>query len=604
MTAIPVPSAAPPVAFGRRSGERRLNLGGPQLATGILLLLASVAVPLLCGSAYWVHNFTVVNLFVVVAVLQNLLLSDAGQGSFGQGAIFGAAAYMTGIVSGLWGYDFLTGVLAGVAAALVLGILFALPSLRVQGYYLSFVTLSAAIVFPEMLVAFSGVTNGINGIARPVPALARDLGFGLSWINILVLLFAVASLMFHAGFRRTALGRRMRVSATSPEAALTMGSSPGRLRFVAFTIAAAWTGLAGALYVPVLEFVSPYAFRVDLSIFFFFAVIAGGAGRLLGPVIGTWILYLVPNALLADWANYRLLGYGAAAFAIMLLFPDGLVGTLEKVLRRHRTRSAVADIGFKTLLAPGESTASPSAGRDPAITVKGATKGYGRMLALDDASVTIAPRTIHAIVGPNGSGKTTLLNVISGLVRLDRGQILVRDVDTTRRPSHATPRLGVGRTFQTPRVFEEMSVWDNVRIGADFPRLDASGWLLEAIGHSRSAWEAHRPDVLPHAQRRMLEVLRVLAADPDIVLLDEPAAGLSPEERRDFADLLSALRDRWGKTVVLIEHDLHLVWRIADRITVLDAGIVVADGAPAEIMRNPHVAALFTGSAPNVSSGA
>lgn len=605
MTAARDALAAAPVGSEERPDGGRRGAGDPQLALGIVLLLASVALPCLLGSAYWVHNFTIVNLFVVVAVLQNLLLSDAGQGSFGQGAIFGLAAYTTGVVSGLWGYDFVVGALAGMAAALVLGILFALPALRVQGYYLSFVTLSAAIVFPEMLVAFSGITNGINGIPRPVPVLTRDLGFGLTPINLLVLALAVASLVFHAGFRRTALGRRMRVSATSPEAALTMGSSPGRLRFVAFTIAAAWTGLAGALYVPVLEFVSPYAFRVDLSIFFFFAVITGGAGRLLGPVLGVWILYLVPNALLADFANYRLLGYGLAAFAIMLLFPDGLVGTLEKVVRRHRTRSAVADIGFRTLLSvDGPAAAKAAEGQDPAIRVEGATKGFGRMLALDGASVTIASRTIHAIVGPNGSGKTTLLNVISGLARLDRGHVFVRGVDTTRRPGDATPRLGVGRTFQTPRVFEELSLWDNVRIGADFARPDADEWLLRSVDPARRAWAAQRPDVLPHAQRRMLEVLRVLAADPEIILLDEPAAGLSPEERRDFAELLRALRDRWGKTIVLIEHDLHLVWRIADRITVLDAGSVVTDGAPADIMRDGRVAALFTGARPGEPAGA
>jgi ABC-type branched-subunit amino acid transport system ATPase component len=319
--------------------------------------------------------------------------------------------------------------------------------------------------------------------------------------------FTCLCLLGHAWLRRRRLGRALRVAAASAEAALTLGLSPGRLRFIAFTAVAAGTGVAGALYVPVLGFVSPYAFRVDLSIFFFFSVIIGGQGRLLGPVVGTWILYLVPNVLLVDLALYRL----------------------------------------------------------------------------------------HGLVGPNGSGKTTLLNAISGLIRLDKGSITINGARTTGLPPHAIARLGVGRTFQTPRVFEDMSIWDNIRIGADAAEPGGASWVLSALEQQRPDWEAQRPDLVPHAQRRLLEVLRVTASQPGLLLLDEPAAGLSPEERRNFVALLRVLRDRLGMTIVLIEHDLKLVWQIADRITVLDAGRIVAEGAPQDIMHNPKVRSLFTG---------
>ena len=443
-----------------------------QLLLGIALVIGSVVVPALLGNPYWTHNFTIVSLFITVAVLQNLLLSDAGQVSFGQGAIFGAAAYTTGIVSGLWGYPLAVGFLCGLGAAITIGLLFAAPALRVQGFYLGFVTLSAALVFPEMLVAFSDVTNGINGIALRVPALTTVLFAGLSWISILAVALAVLSLLFHAWFRSTALGRTMRVAAVSPEAALTLGASPGQLRFIAFTIAAIGTGIAGLLYGVSIGFVSPYAFRVDLSIFFFFAVIVGGSGRLIGPVVGTAILYLVPNALLADLASYRLLAYGAVALLIMLLFPDGVVGTLERALRRYRTRTRVSGIDFKTVLR--ESAGAPQDGAaSGAISVRGARKAYGKMVALNNVDVTVTPGQIHAIVGPNGSGKTTLLNAISGLARLDRGEIRIGTVDPTKRPTYHRARLGLGRTFQTPRVFEDMSIWDNLRIGADSAQANA-----------------------------------------------------------------------------------------------------------------------------------
>lgn len=586
---LPAPDSGA-IAHRRRSLE-------PQLLVGMGIIVASVVLPAALGSSYWTHNFTIVNLFVTVAILQNLLLSDAGQVSFGQGAVFGAGAYMTGIVSGLWGYSFPVGFVSGVGAAVVMGLLFAAPALRVQSFYLGFVTLSAALVFPEMLVAFSHVTNGINGIARPVPELTRVLFGGITGISLVAMALACLSLVFHAWFRTTALGRRMRVAAVSPEAALTLGASPGQLRFIAFTIAAVGTGIAGALYVVSIGFVSPYAFRVDLSIFFFFSVIVGGSGRLIGPVIGTAILYLVPNALLADLASYRLLAYGAVALVIMLVFPDGVVGTIEKATRRYRARSGVSGIDFKTVLADAAS-ATGRGGAPIGISVTKAQKAYGKMVALNDVSVAIAPGRVHAIVGPNGSGKTTLLNVISGLVRLDAGEIRVGDTDTTRKPTYLTARLGLGRTFQTPRVFEDMSIWDNLRIGADATVGGGSSWLLSSLSRHSGRWRSELPDTLPHAQRRLLEVLRVLAMDARIILLDEPAAGLSSEERRDLAALLRMMRDRMGRTVVLIEHDLELVWQVADRITVLDAGEIVADGLPREILSNARVRGLFAGSPP------
>ena len=247
------------------------------------------------------------------------------------------------MVGTLWSQGFVIGAICGMAAAILLGLLFALPALRVQGYYLGFVTLSAAVVFPQMLVALNDYTNGINGIAVTVPGLSEQGQTGFTWIALLVILLTSAALLFHATFRATRSGRRMRVAAASPEAAMTLGIDPGRLRFLAFSIAAIGTGLAGLLYVPVLGFVSPYAFRVDLSIFFFFSVVIGGNGQLLGPLIGAWILYLVPNALLAGWSDYRLVGYGVVALLIMLVFPDGVVGSMIDRLRRFRARKRAAD---------------------------------------------------------------------------------------------------------------------------------------------------------------------------------------------------------------------------------------------------------------------
>ena len=544
--------------------------------------------PALFGNLYWSHTFHLVNLYVAVAVLQNMLLADAGQVSFGQGAVFGAAAYTAGIAATLLGTPLPVAFLLGLAAALALGGLFALPALRVQGYYLGFVTLSVAMVFPELLVALSDYTNGVNGIKLQLPALHQPLLAGVTPLSLLVIMLAGGALVGHSFLRQTRMGRRMRVAAVSPEAALSLGFSPGHVRSAAFFIAALGTGLAGLLYVPVVGFLSPSAFHVELSIFFFFSVIVGGNGRLLGPILGVWILYLVPNVLMVDLVNYRLVGYGVVALGIMLAFPDGLVGTVENALRRRLQKPGDAQVSLQSVMggaASAHRSAAPAGGA--MVEVRAARKRYGQVVALEGVSLTVRRGTVHGLVGPNGSGKTTLLNVLSGFARLDAGGVLIKSVDIARMRPHRIARLGVGRTFQTPRVFDELTIAENVQIGAD-----AAAGRVDDVDPK---WRLQRPDQLPHAQRRLLEVLRVIRTDGELLLLDEPAAGLSPEERREFARLLGHLRDVLGKTVVLVEHDLDLVWRVADRITVLDTGTTIAEGAPAEIIGDARVRALFTG---------
>jgi branched-chain amino acid transport system permease protein len=565
-----------------------------QLVAGAVLIIGSAIGSALLGNAYWHHNTLLVNLFISVAVLQNLLLADAGQVSFGQGAVFGVAAYTCGIVIGLHGGGpAWAGYLAGIAAALVLGLLFALPALRVQGYYLGFVTLSAAVVFPELLTAFNDITNGINGITIAAPAWARPIAGHLSSLSLVIVGFTCCVLAGHVWLRRTSLGRRMRVAAQSPEAAQTLGISPGHMRFLAFTLAALGTGIAGVLYVPLLGFVSPYAFRFELSIFFFFAVIVGGTGRLLGPIAGVLILYLVPNALLVDLAQYRLLGYGIAALLIMLLFPDGVVGTVERFFRSRQLASP-GPVSLQGIIPAHAGVSEPARTSQAAVVIRGVSKSFGRMVALDNVDLTVKARTIHGLVGPNGSGKTTLLNILSGLNRPDRGSVAVGGKPLAGLAPHKIPRLGMGRTFQTPRVFDDMSVSENLQLGSDSGLADKRQFLDpgRAFGDE---WIRMSAENLPHAQRRMLELMRVLAMQPDVILLDEPAAGLAPDERDALAQLLRSLRDQFGKTIILVEHDLGLVWRLADHISVLDTGVVVADGPPSEIMANPRVRALFTG---------
>jgi branched-chain amino acid transport system permease protein len=344
----------------------------------------------------------------------------------------------------------------------------------------------------------------------------------------------------------------------------------------------------------VVGFVGPSAFNVELSILFFFAVIVGGRGQPLGPMVGIVLIYLVPNMLLAEVVSFRLLIYGGIALLVMLVFPDGLIGSMERWRRHRRTTPAPFNLHVESVVQAGPAAIGRSTQSD-AIVVRGGRRSFGRVTALDGVDLAVRSGEIHGLIGANGSGKTSLLNVLSGLSRLDGGSLRIRGIDTNRLSAHRIARLGLGRTFQTPRVFDSLSTWENLQIGLDARPAQAPPVPLEALARLGTALADHPVAFVPHGQRRLLEVMRVVFKGADVLLLDEPAAGLSVRERAEFSNLLRRLRDTYGKTIVLVEHDLDLVLNVADRITVLEAGRVVATGLPAEVVANPAVKSLFAG---------
>lgn len=588
-------NAARESALSKPRRQARMNRDTRQLVIGVAVIVVAVLGADLFGNGYWIHAVRLLGVLLVVSFFQNFLLVDAGQTSFGQGAVFGAAAYAAAILSGIHGFSYPVAALAGVVAAVVFGLAFALPALRVQGYYLGFVTFGAAIVFPELIVAFDDYTNGINGIPLSFGSLGQPAFFGISPLSAMIALVACASLAVHVFIRRTAFGRSLRVAAVSAEAAQSLGISPGWMRCIAFLIAAAGTGVAGVLYAPVVGFVGPSAFHIELSVLFFFAVIVGGRGQPVGPLVGLLVIYLLPNMLLADIVNYRLLIYGCIALGVMLLFPDGLVGTAEKFFdKRARTHGRTVDFRMDRIVPDAEAQA-PAADAPVVVEVRNGRKTFGLVAALDGVDFEVRRGEIHGLIGANGSGKTSLLNVLSGFSRLNSGTMKIGGVDTGGRSADRIARLGLGRTFQTPRIFDTLSTWENLQIGLDNRIGIADSTPHAAVEDLRKDLGDLAVELVPHGQRRIMEVLRVVLRGADIILLDEPAAGLSVRERDAFARLLSNICADGKKTIILVEHDLDLVLGIADRITVLETGKVVATGTPAEITGNPAIKTLFIG---------
>lgn len=576
----------------------RFNSDLTQVWIGVVLIAITGFGPVILGNSYWIHTFQLVNIYIAAAIFQNMLFVDAGQKSFGQGAILGLAAYGAAILYGLHGWSFAAASVGGLVAAVLGGLLFALPALRVQGFHLGFVTMSAAIVFPQLLVTLDKWTNGINGISVTVPALTNPVVGSMSPLAIAVAVFPMIALFTHYAIRRSKLGRSMFVAALSPEAARSLGIKPGVMRFTAFIVASIGTGICGILYLPTVAFVSPQGFNIELSFVFFFAVVVGGRGQMLGPVIGIWIVFILPNILLAQFVEYRLLMYGCLTLLAVLIFPDGIVGSIER-LRAKRKQTGGGEQAFRidgylADLQSGKVTREPS--EEIVVEVRNGTKKFGEVVAVSAVDLKVRKGEVHGLIGANGSGKTSLLNVLSGLSRLNSGSFMINGIDATNMAADRIANMSLGRTFQAPRIFSQLSLWDNLKIGIDARVGPASADITALANAMEAEFGQDSANLLSHGQRRLVEVMRTVLKEATIVLFDEPAAGLSQSERTNFANLVKFLSRQMGKTVILVEHDLDLVWGIADTITVLEQGRVVSSGKPDVVAKDPAVQHMFVGS--------
>lgn len=562
-----------------------------QLALGIALVAVTGLLPDLFGSKYWSFNFQLVNIIVAAAVFQNFLMHDANQISFGQGAIFGLGAYAAAMATTFEHIPWPLALFVAAAATAVGGLLFAAPALRVQGYYLGFVTLSAAMVFPELLYVLDDYTNGINGITVPARAWQIQLLFGITPLTLSTVAVACFAMIFHVTVRHSAFGRKIRIAGESPEAAQTLGVRPGLLRSTVFILACVGTGIAGALYAPIIAFVTPAAFQLDFSIMLFLAVIVGGRGQIIGPLTGVYLLYLLPNVLLVQLVDYRLLAYGVLALLVMLAMPDGIIGSIQSRFGRRTVDSA--HLNPSTFPVANANTTRRLDETMAEISIRGATKVFGAVAAMDQVDLDVERGTIVGLVGGNGSGKTTVLNTVTGFNRLTAGTVSVRGRDVSRSSPASIAHLGIGRTFQTPRIFDTLTAWENILVGKECPLRPNMARMDGTLATAERELTSAGTETIPHGQRRSMELFRVLLTGADVLLLDEPAAGLSADERKAFSSLLVRLRNDGGKTILFVEHDLDLVWNIADKVAVMDNGKLVACGTPAEIVHNPLVSNLF-----------
>ena len=578
----------------------------------MLVLLAAVA-PLIVRNSFYLYLVQVICVYTVACIGLNLLSGHAGLMSFGHGGLFAVGAYALAIpvVDLGWPWPVAFGIAA--AASVVAGLLLGIPSLRVRSYYLALVTLAFGILVEQWLIEWSDLTggwNGVSGITHPGSSIRVGVVDGFYY---LIVGATAAAYLLSRNLVASRWGRRLVCIRDGEVVAGALGVDAYRTKLTVFVLSAVYAGVGGALYAGLIGFISPDSFRVDLSIFFFLSIVVGGLGSLAGPLIGVGLLFLIPQVLLVGLQNYRLLAYGALTIVIAILLPEGITGALRKRFGRATSPGvAPTEPGAVALASAGD--APEGAGR-PVLRVERVSKRFFGVQALAEVSLDVESRQCCGIIGPNGSGKTTLLNVISGLYPPDSGRVWLGARRIDRVPAHRIVRMGVSRTFQTPRLFGDLTVDENIMLGCDIhdrasivecmlrlPRArreevrarQRAAALSSFVGLEDQGATVAR--TLPHGYQRLVELGRALASRPRLLLLDEPAAGLTAGEIRHFGTLLAQIV-HGGSSVVLIEHRVDLVVAAAHLVVVLDSGRRIAGGVPDQVVRDPTVIEAYLGAA-------
>src|SRR6202045_90274 len=527
----------------------------------------------------------------------SVVLGLCGQINLAQAAFFGFGAYAVGIGTTDLHLSYWLCLVAGCVMALGAGAFLGMSTLRLGGHYLAMVTISFQELVTLVMINAIGLTHGpdaVSNIGRP-DLFQTAQGY---------LAFCVAMLAIIGYFvwplPDTRLGRAMRAVRDNELAAGVSGIDVFRTKVYAFGLCAALGGLAGGLFAGGFAYVSPDQFSFAESIVFLTMSLLGGVASPIGSAIGTGLLILIPEWLrfLKSVPGLYLAIYGLSVILIIRYMPDGIWGFFNFATTRWRAKAKVRGAGAALQLVPA------TVGGDIVLDVKGLSKYFGGLKAVDGVDIAVKRGGVHALIGPNGSGKTTTLNVLSGLYKATSGKVILAGTDVTDMPPHQRAAAGLGRTFQNIRLFRSMTALENVVIGAERPgnRLvgESGDEALNARAMSALTFVglgARANELISsfsYGHQRLIEIARALAANPTLLLLDEPAAGLNSSEKLELHELLKRIAAQ-GLTILIIDHDMTLVSEAAQHITVLNFGRRIADGESMAVLRHPDVVSAYLG---------
>ena len=596
---------------GAKLGHSRENVLGSTSTLGtalpfLVLLLVGIGFPLF-GGGYWGVIATRACVYWVLVSGLNLVVGFAGQIAIGWVALLTLGAYTTSVLAaGNVTPAFPPYLALAIAATVgaVFGLIIGLPALRLRTFYFAITTLGFATIVTQVALAWQSVTGG--GVGVPGPIFPEP--FFSQW-GLYYFCFGLAAICtwMTANLANSRFGRALTAIRDAEVAAEASGISKPALLVSVFLFSGATAAVAGGLFAALQSYITPDAFTLDLSVLFFIAILIGGRGSILGPLLGTVLLTVLPElaAPLVAWSTFL---YAVLLLVIVLAIPGGIAEILDFKNRRPLASGRAIiprpDL-IKQLFNPARSANT--------LKVEHLVMSFGGVKAIDDLDLEIRPGQVHGLIGPNGSGKTTILNVISGYYAQQHGAVRLNGAALPALARHQRARLKIARTFQTPRIVGSASVLQNVMIGGT---IDGEGTFVESLlslpRHRRDeamlratamlalatvgldALAMVRADRLQHSELRFTEIARALMLRPAFLLLDEPAAGLTAEEIERLGALLLAIAQA-GTGVLVVEHHPDLIFDICHHVTVLNLGRLLAAGTPAEIRSHREVVNAYLG---------
>ncbi len=591
-------------ARGRSLGWFGVGIRLPLTAGAVVVLAVALS-----GNSYDLRILTFAGVYALLVIGYQFIFGYAGALSLAQGAFFGVGAYVTGILGSQLGWPFLVTFPLSILLPAILAVVIAAPVLKLETHYFALATLGVGQVVLLLAINWESVTGGANGLpgVPGVRLLFWDVPKGLPMLTFVWALVAGgAGLAWQ--ITRGLYGRAFEVMRENTFAAMSVGIDIAKLRFVALVMSALYAGAAGALYVHTIRIISTETLEFPIMVAVLTMAVVGGRARIAGAIVGAIILIHLP-----EWFRfldeYYLIAYGLAALFMIIVAPYGLVGALERL--RQRVWPEPPPVAPAPLAPPARRRAV-SRDEGPLLAVRELNKAFGGIIAADNLEFDIARGDIVGLIGPNGSGKTTLVNLITGIYRADKGKILLGGKPISGLPAHKIARRGIARTFQNINLVDDMSALDNVAVasgqaegfgfrralttlGPDKALKRARGVAMHFLGVLGVADEALKNcRELPYGIKRRVEIARALALGPEILILDEPAAGLNEEEQADLANRLRRLADD-GLTLFVIEHNMPFLMPLAKTMICLDYGRLIAAGTPQEIAKHPGVIEAYLG---------
>jgi branched-chain amino acid transport system permease protein len=577
----------------------------------IAFVLLVAALPLLPVPEFWITQANYIGLYSLVAIGLVLLTGVAGLTSFGQAAFVGMGAYTAAYLTLTHGVSPWLTVWIGLAFTFVAALILGWVTLRMSGHYLPLATIAWGLSLYYLLgnIDALGKYDGLLGIPA-IEFFGLTLNTGRSFYYLLWLLVLLAALgAIRLLDSRT--GRALRAVKGGTTMAEAMGVNTFRLKVTAFVLAALLASVSGWLFAHFQRTVNPSPFGLNKGIEYLFMAVVGGVGHVWGAIVGSAVVKVMEEQL-QDWlprlfgtsGNYEIIVFGILLVLVLQYARDGIWAFVEARFPRPPRSVDWADAE------PLPHRAQPPKG-EVVLDVKDARKEFGGLVAVNDVSFQVRAGQILGLIGPNGAGKSTTFNLVTGVLPATRGQVLLRGAAIHGLPSREIAARGVARTFQHVKMIPTMTVLENVALGAHLrghagvasavlrlDRTEEKRLLREAQAQLERIGMADRMHELAGnlalGPQRLMEIARALCADPTLLLLDEPAAGLRLKEKQALAAVLRQLRDE-GMAILLVEHDMDLVMGLVDRVVVMEFGTKLIEGTPEEVQASPAVRAAYLG---------